>query len=362
MFESRDHSRKHAHSMHSQNIEGSQQGSLEGRRAEALVRMVEAGIDVHRRHQFFVWARSSLNQLIPHQILVCGSYQRAQANLTFEAVYGVPLSPYVLELLTDSASPLVHSVVNEWLHQRGRSLRLPLHDLDISPADRDRLSEVCLGSALVQGVTRPQRPTEIESLFMLWSGGDSDDAQCRRHLDIVLPCLHATYRRVLETERRLAPHRAPPGSGPIGAEFDMPMSARERQILQEVQQGRSTQDIGERLDISPYTVKNHVHNILRKLGATTRAQAVSKAMSLGLLEPAASSLSASPDALSSRARPYPPAPATPALCPAGPAAARHPLRSRGAAAPRSPARCLPPPPSVRRAPALLPGRPPSGSQ
>ena len=35
--------------------------------------------------------------------------------------------------------------------------------------------------------------------------------------------------------------------------------------------------------ISPLTVKNHVQKILRKLGASNRAQAVSKAISLGLI-------------------------------------------------------------------------------
>ena len=42
--------------------------------------------------------------------------------------------------------------------------------------------------------------------------------------------------------------------------------------------------IGEVLSISPLTVKNHVQKILRKLGASNRAQAVSKALSLGLID------------------------------------------------------------------------------
>ena len=342
--------------MHSQNIDSGRPDPLEGRTAEALVRLIEAGIDVHRRHQFFVWARSILHELIPHRVMVCGSYQRASGTLVFEAVYGVPMTPAVLALLTDGASSVVPCIVNSWLRQHGKPLRLPLHALvgEVCAGDYEQLIEAGLCSALVHAVTRPQRPAEIESLFVLWSAEDGDEPRSQHHLDMVLPCLHATYRRVLETERRLAPHRAPPASGSLGQELDSLVSRRERQILQGVQEGRNTQEIGELLDISPHTVKNHVQKILRKLGATTRAQAVSKAMSLGLLDTPPPSLSCGPAA--------PPAHATPAMCPAGPAAARHPLGSRGAATPRSPARCVPSPPAVRREPGPLPGRAPSTQQ
>ena len=342
--------------MHSQNIDTCRPDPLEGRTAEALVRLIEAGIDVHRRHQFFVWARSILHELIPHRVMVCGSYQRAQGMLVFEAVYGVPMTPAVLALLTDGALSVVPCIVNSWLRQHGKPLWLPLHTLvgEVSTGDYEQLIEAGLCSALVHAVTRPQRPAEIESLFVLWSEEDGDEPRSQHHLDMVLPCLHATYRRVLETERRLAPQQPPPASGSFAADLDSPMSGRERQILQEVQAGRSTKEIGELLDISPHTVKNHVQKILRKLGAATRAQAVSKAMSLGVLDTPPPSLSLGQAA--------PPVHAAPAMCPAGPAAARHPLRSRGAAAPRSLARCVPPPPSVRREPVPLPGRAPSAPQ
>jgi DNA-binding NarL/FixJ family response regulator len=50
-----------------------------------------------------------------------------------------------------------------------------------------------------------------------------------------------------------------------------------------VQEGKSNQDIGEILNISPLTVKNHVQKILRKLNVRNRAQAVSKATAMRLI-------------------------------------------------------------------------------
>jgi len=52
------------------------------------------------------------------------------------------------------------------------------------------------------------------------------------------------------------------------------LTARERQVLVFVAAGLQTREIGEKLFLSPETVKSHVQNSLEKLGAHTRAHAV----------------------------------------------------------------------------------------
>lgn len=52
------------------------------------------------------------------------------------------------------------------------------------------------------------------------------------------------------------------------------LTAREAGVLQLVADGLSNREIASRLHIELTTVKNHVHNILEKLGAKTRAEAV----------------------------------------------------------------------------------------
>jgi two-component system nitrate/nitrite response regulator NarL len=55
------------------------------------------------------------------------------------------------------------------------------------------------------------------------------------------------------------------------------LTAREAAIVELIAEGLSNREIGERLHIELTTVKNHVHNILEKLGARTRAEAVALA-------------------------------------------------------------------------------------
>jgi pimeloyl-ACP methyl ester carboxylesterase/DNA-binding CsgD family transcriptional regulator len=52
------------------------------------------------------------------------------------------------------------------------------------------------------------------------------------------------------------------------------LSPREREILALISEGLGNADIGERLDISEKTVRNHVSNVFDKLGVWTRAQAI----------------------------------------------------------------------------------------
>lgn len=61
------------------------------------------------------------------------------------------------------------------------------------------------------------------------------------------------------------------------------LSPREIQVLEQLALGYRGTEIGEKLGISPDTVRVHVRNAMRKLGARTRAQAIGIAMGLGII-------------------------------------------------------------------------------
>jgi DNA-binding NarL/FixJ family response regulator len=65
------------------------------------------------------------------------------------------------------------------------------------------------------------------------------------------------------------------------------LTAREREILCLLAQGKSNEEIAACLIIAPLTVRTHIRNLLQKLGVHSRLQAVSFAMHCGLIEPPA---------------------------------------------------------------------------
>lgn len=70
---------------------------------------------------------------------------------------------------------------------------------------------------------------------------------------------------------------------PKPSELTEPLSDRELEILQLVATGASNKEIATQLYIAEGTVKNHLTNILGKLGVRDRTQAALKAHELGLL-------------------------------------------------------------------------------
>lgn len=62
------------------------------------------------------------------------------------------------------------------------------------------------------------------------------------------------------------------GSNPSALIDSVRMTKRERQVIELVSEGHTNKEIAQKLHLSTYTVKSHVHNILEKLALSTRVQ------------------------------------------------------------------------------------------
>lgn len=70
----------------------------------------------------------------------------------------------------------------------------------------------------------------------------------------------------------------------LAAQMPRPdLSVRERQVLELVVQGCANKQIAHALNLSEYTVKNHVKNILEKLGVQDRTQAAMVSIQRGII-------------------------------------------------------------------------------
>ncbi len=74
-------------------------------------------------------------------------------------------------------------------------------------------------------------------------------------------------------------HRSEPD---VSAREDLALTARERQVLALLADGRTNREIGAALYMSPKTASVHVTRILAKFGVRTRVQAAAIAVRLGL--------------------------------------------------------------------------------
>jgi DNA-binding NarL/FixJ family response regulator len=102
--------------------------------------------------------------------------------------------------------------------------------------------------------------------------------------------IHAVQRGVYQLDATIAgkmvaalttpPPGGPPAPRPAPA---ADLSSREIEVLRLIAQGASNREIAEHLVISEGTVKNHISNILSRLGLRDRTQAALYAREKGLL-------------------------------------------------------------------------------
>ena len=62
------------------------------------------------------------------------------------------------------------------------------------------------------------------------------------------------------------------------------LTKREREVFERVIINKTTKEIADQLFISEKTVRNHISNVMQKLGVTGRAQAVCELLRMNELE------------------------------------------------------------------------------
>ena len=235
---------------------------------ERLLFLIDTSIKINKRFQFFLWAQGTLQSFIPHETLICATgdlgtlqlrndvFSRATLPDDFEPLAQDPVRGFVAPLLSHwNALDRGPVAVGECEGSAG-SLHPMLHRMNYR-------HNLCHGAREVRGA---------RGAFFAFLGLDRPvGARERYFADLLMPHLYMATMRMLEGE----------ASG-----TDCPasvLSEREVQVLGWVRDGKTNAEIGQILDISPLTVKNHVQKILRKLDVNNRAQAVAKAVSIGLL-------------------------------------------------------------------------------
>jgi DNA-binding NarL/FixJ family response regulator len=108
-----------------------------------------------------------------------------------------------------------------------------------------------------------------------------------------LPTVGRQIRRVLDGERVISPEVHTIAVSELGAfarmaregsEVRASLTPREHEVLMLIGRGLTMRQMANRLGISPRTVETHMAKVYRKLHVHTRVQAVSRAVSLGLIE------------------------------------------------------------------------------
>ena len=243
---------------------------------EHLVVTMETSLAITTRSQFYLWAQGALQGFIPHETLLCASGDMAQMRYKSEIFSRGILDPKVEQDISDPVNGVLTRLVDDWL-RGGRAPRMSCVAAEGQVGRRQLLADLerrDFGHFAAHGAREIQG--EFGSFFVFVRLPKPPSARDTYLLELLMPHLHMALHRVFCNENNGKQVESP------GATL---LSKREIQVLHWVKNGKTNQEIGQILAISPPTVKNHVQNLMRKLNVNNRAQAVGKSATLRLVAP-----------------------------------------------------------------------------
>jgi transcriptional regulator EpsA len=245
---------------------------LERQEEEHLLRVLEHGASLNDARQFYMWTQGALQALIAHKVLLCVHLGPQRQVLRLDCYHSPQLPEKALDVLTGSHSSLVLQLLGGHALAADAPCWHVFEDLPQSgPGRQDlqRLRGLGITNALIHGA-----PTLVGGTahFMFLEVKPAENPQRTAYLlELLLPLLHLSLTRIAHAAQ----------STPTKNAQAPALSTRELDILRWVAAGKTNQEIAEVLFISPFTVKNHVQNILKKLKVKNRMQAA--ALSLRML-------------------------------------------------------------------------------
>lgn len=161
-------------------------------------------------------------------------------------------------VLIDIAMPFVRELVAA-LREAHRAAQIVVFAVDECERDID----LCAEAGVAAFVTRDVTVADLVAAI---------DASVRGELSCSPRAAALLFRRC-SVLSMAAPASATGATGAPEPDRASTLTSREREIAALVIEGRSNKQIGRTLNIALATVKNHVHNILRKLAVASRAEA-----------------------------------------------------------------------------------------
>jgi PAS domain S-box-containing protein len=150
-----------------------------------------------------------------------------------------------------------------------------------------------IGSSIVASIDPDEREAAGAEWDAFLSSGEYTGTRDLLRADGSRVHVQFAARLAVVGARKLAIYVAMPddaGDALVALDAQLPLTAREREVVTLIALGHETDDIARELHISPETVRSHVRNAMARLGAHTRAQLVAiaicgeQALHRGLLE------------------------------------------------------------------------------
>ncbi|BEV07399.1 XrtB/PEP-CTERM-associated transcriptional regulator EpsA [Methylophilus sp. DW102] len=246
-----------------------------------FMEVIEESLRLQNRAHLFNWLQRGFQCLLAHEVVIIAVRGMERASYDYEYLTS---SRYFgdsqFDLVLHEQEGLVNQAFTQWA-----KLGTPLF------YTTEHASQVHTHYAIEQVAAEPMLLSELKRFVVHGFGNEHSriatmvmfgrlsspaNARSAHLLELLMPHLHCAIVKV--TSNKSPAIMSTSKHGRV-----KPLSKREVEVLEWLQAGKTNWEIGNIMQVSPLTIKNHVQNILRKLDVENRSQAASKALKLGLI-------------------------------------------------------------------------------
>jgi len=239
-----------------------------------IIEVIQESINITTHFELMNWLNGKFQTILPHDILVSawGDFSLALIDtdvVTLDPMIrsgnigNIKLAPKIIELFNlwqvNQHKPLILNIEDNFFEFENIT-----HLKSIEQAQIRQLKKLKI--ALLHGV-KDNRGRD-DCLYILLSE-NTIPFESKPSLEFLMPHIDCALRRIEQLQ--------------IEAEdivISKQLTLRECEIMNYVKEGKTNDEIAMLLDISIFTVKNHLQRIFNKLGAINRLQATNKYMSI----------------------------------------------------------------------------------
>lgn len=204
-----------------------------------------------------------LHKISPHEKFLCGIIAIPSFHIKYYINVNFPENYF--RCLVSGDNYLYCPVARNWYR-----LRMPIYcDRNRVPAGADgnwlqKLDKFEIKNIVVHGLADIRNQA---ASYFSFAGVKSFGEHENAIMQVIVPHLHIALTSALRSVA--LPH--------------VLLSRREREVLQWICVGKTNEEIGQLLGISPWTAKIHVKNLMRKLKVSSREYVITKAFMLGIV-------------------------------------------------------------------------------
>lgn len=239
-----------------------------------FIGLVHESLRVRSHFEFLLWSQGNVQQFLPHDIMIAAWGDFSLGLINFDIVSALP-GIRTEQVHNANLTPLLKRLFNYWKDES----RAPF----ILKMDQGIFEENELASGELNGHFKNMKSALVHAIkdgrgrhdciYVLLSSSSTLPTSSMTMLEAFLPYIDTSLRQLEHLPEQVYDH---PHADEQPELYSGALSSREMEIMEWVQNGKTNYEIGMILDISAFTVKNHLQRIFKKLDVISRAQAVAK--------------------------------------------------------------------------------------